>query len=348
MLKNRFVCIFLALALAAATLWVAATAARLEVLPPTGPHAVGRTRLAWVDSSRPERFHPERNREIIAEVWYPATPGTGQPATYYPELARTAEEAIRSGGLSRLEAWGLGQIHSHARIEANPAEIAAPLPVVLFSPGNGTNVELYAAHGEELASHGFVVLGVNHPYDVMAVRLMDDTVAGYTSTQPGEESSLRVDERAADLRFVLDRMAEMARDGNALAGRLDLNRVAAMGHSRGGHTAARACASDARLRSGINLDGLHAGSPYATRAKEEPPLQPFLYIGKARTIGARTEEIIAANPRGGLVSVPDATHADFSDGGAFEPRLNPFSATSRRALDTARRAACEFLEAQLR
>ncbi|HTM52600.1 MAG TPA: hypothetical protein VL175_01150, partial [Pirellulales bacterium] len=334
MLRNRPNCIFLAVALAAATLWVAATAGRLEVLPPTGPHAVGRTRLAWVDSSRPERFHPERNREIIAEVWYPAKPGTGQPATYYPEIARTKDEAVRAGVLSSLEAWGLGQILSRARIDADPAQIAAPLPVVLFSPGNGTNVELYAAHGEELASHGFVVVGVNHPYDVMAVRLMDDTVAGYTSTQPGEESNLRVDERAADLRFILDRMAEMARDGNALAGRLDLGRVAAMGHSRGGHTAARACASDARLRSGINLDGLHSGGPYSTRADEEPPPQPFLYIGKERTIGARTEEIIAANPHGSLVSVPNAAHADFSDGGAFEPRLNPFSASSRRALDT--------------
>src|SRR4051812_27665062 len=155
MFRNRVICFSLALLLAAATLWVAATAARLEVLPPTGPHAVGRTRLAWVDSSRPERFHPERNREVVAEVWYPAQAATGQPATYYPELARSTGEAVRGGELSNLEAWGLGQIHIHARIGADLAENTAPLPLVLFSPGNGTNVELYAAYGEELASHGF-------------------------------------------------------------------------------------------------------------------------------------------------------------------------------------------------
>jgi pimeloyl-ACP methyl ester carboxylesterase len=347
MLRNRPICIFLAVSLAAVILWVAATAARLEVLPPTGPHAVGRTRLAWVDSSRPERFHPERNREVIAEVWYPARPGTGQPATYFPELARIKDEAIRAGALSSLEAWGLGQIQSRARLDADLAQITGQIPVVFFSPGNSTNVELYAAYGEELASHGFVVFGINHPHDVMAVRLMDDTVVGYVSTEPGEAGSVRVDERAADLRFVLDRLAEMARDGNALAAKLDLNRVAVMGHSRGGHTAARACASDQRLRCGINIDGLHAGNPYSTRAGEEPPAQPFLYIGKERTISAQTRELIAANPDGSLISVPDAAHADFSDGGAFEPTLNPFNGNSRRALDAARREARAFLEQHL-
>jgi hypothetical protein len=72
-----------------------------------------------------------------------------------------------------------------------------------------------------------------------------------------------------------------------------------------------------------------------------------LYIGKERTISPRTREIIAANPQGSLVSVPNAAHADFSDGGAFEPALNCFSGTSRRALDASRRAAQEFLERQL-
>jgi len=349
MLRNRVVCVAAALGAAAAIVWIAGTAARLEVLGATGPYAVGRTRLAWVDSQRPERFEPARKREIVAEVWYPAKEGTGAAAAYVPELTAIAARAIDSGSLSRLETWGLGQVRCRERADAEFADVAGRCPVIIFSPGNGTNVEFYAAYGEDLASHVFVVFGINHPYDVTGVRLQDGTVAVHVEGASGPAGAAdRVDERAADVRHLIDRLADLDSASGSFHGRLDLARVGVMGHSRGGHTAARACATDGRLVAGINVDGLHAGNPYLAGRDGPLPTQPFLYIGKQRTIGPQTEQIVNANPRGSLVSVPDARHMDFADVGSFEPALNPFDRAPQRALSTACRTAREFFEKHLR
>jgi hypothetical protein len=74
----------------------------------------------------------------------------------------------------------------------------------------------------------------------------------------GASISTGISEGAADVRFVLNRLT----DSNAgagghflLAGRLDMNRVAAMGHSAGAEFAARACQLDARFKACVDLDG---------------------------------------------------------------------------------------------
>ena len=67
-----------------------------------------------------------------------------------------------------------------------------------------------------------------------------------------------INEGAADVRFILDRLTELnARDAQhfSIAGRLDLNRFGAMGHSAGAEFAARACQLDARLKACVDLDG---------------------------------------------------------------------------------------------
>ncbi|WP_242432691.1 hypothetical protein [Streptomyces sp. Root1310] len=71
--------------------------------------------------------------------------------------------------------------------------------------------------------------------------------------------------RAADLRFVLDQLTVLERGGNpdaegsplprGLRGTLDLTRVGAFGHSRGGAASAAVMYLDERVRAGIDLDG---------------------------------------------------------------------------------------------
>jgi dienelactone hydrolase len=331
-------------------IWVAGTASRLKLPVPTGPHSVGRLRLSWVDKQRPERFHPERNREVIAEVWYPAKPQTGSPCPYFPELSAISDETIKSGQITALEATGLGWIRSNGMLNAEFANIETPCPVIVLSPGNSTNVEFYSAYGEELASRGFVVFGVNHPYDVTGVRLSDGSVATYRERPPGDKAALtaRMAERSADVRFLVDCLADLNHGDGRLAQHLNLAKIGIMGHSLGGMTAAEACTADARFAACINIDGLHAGNPYAASPDGIPPPQPFKYIGKERTIDSRTAKLITDNPRGSLVRVPNARHMDFADVNLFEPALNPFEGTAYSALTLARREAAEFFEEWLR
>jgi predicted dienelactone hydrolase len=128
--------------------------------------------------------------------------------------------------------------------------------VLLPSPGHATNAAFSAALGEDLASHGFVVVALNHPCDVGAVALAAGAVAVLPApARPGRErTAARVAERVADLRFALDRLAEVHAADSPLAGRLDLGRVGALGYSLGG-IAAQARAASAHLAACANLDG---------------------------------------------------------------------------------------------
>jgi predicted dienelactone hydrolase len=199
--------------------------------------------------------------------------------------------------------------------------------VVLLSPGNATNAEFYASFAEGLASHGIVVVGINHPYDVAAVALADGSVAVLAppGQPPREFIASRVAERVADARFVLDRLGELNQGDGPLAQRLDLSRVGIMGHSLGGLTAAQACAADARFKACLNLDGLQEGGPFSVRAGGPVPTQPFMLITKASTLSPSAEQQLRAIPNLSLIVIPGAAHRDFSDGPLFEPSFTPFT-----------------------
>src|SRR5688572_20647742 len=91
----------IALPIAVSLLFVLAwsISAQLEIPLPTGPYAVGRTVLKWVDVSRAEVLtqNPNDFREVVAVMWYPAEAGTGMKATYFPNLPSVSEALIQSG-----------------------------------------------------------------------------------------------------------------------------------------------------------------------------------------------------------------------------------------------------------
>jgi hypothetical protein len=140
-------------------------------------------------------------------------------------------------------------------------------PVLLLSP-SGFPPLLLSGTAEELASHGFVVVGINHTYET-AVTVFPDgrvvpmnpaAIAGALGPQVGAHEAV-FEQRAAvcrykvaDLAFVADQLAALD-PGDMFAGRLDLGRLAAAGHSFGGAAALQWCHDDSRCTAAVNLDG---------------------------------------------------------------------------------------------
>ncbi len=328
-----------------------------ELPQPTGPNAVGRATLRWVDATRPEALTASTTdfREIIAAVWYPAAAGTGTPAPYVPDLERVAPELARSGEVTPLEVFGLHFVRSRERLGAALAG-AGPYPVVLLSPGNGTNVEFYAALADDLASHGYIVVGLNHPYDVAAVALADGSVARFAGEQASMDAQARatfVTERVAvrtqDLVFALDQLAALNADpASPFAGRFDLARVASMGHSLGGITAVQACRADARFRACLNFDGLQRGGPFSTEVHPEAPTQPFMFITKETQLDPRLSAGFQAVAGGSfLVTLPQANHDSFTDGPLLLPSLLPLPNKADRLLALSRAYTLAFFDLTL-
>ncbi len=126
---------------------------------------------------------PNDFREVVALLWYPAESGTGTGSSYFPELSTVSESLIESGEVESWKVLGLRFIRSDTLWKAEVADDENPYPIVIFSPGNGTNVEFYTVLASELASHGYIVVGLNHPYDVAAVELSDHRVAQFYREQ---------------------------------------------------------------------------------------------------------------------------------------------------------------------
>jgi hypothetical protein len=280
----------------------------LAALPaPTGPYAIGRVTVEWVDRSRIEPLSADRGfRTLMVDIWYPADASQGPSAPYLD--AATFERAIGKEGLRRqlgdaYEAVTTGRVTTHAVVSARFSRSVGRAPVLIFSPGGGLVRELYAAQLEDLASHGFVVAAITHPYDGIVTVYPDGHWITYDSKRwpqipsfEGEWNLNQLEWHAKDIRFVLDELDRTNRshaEGLPVAGHLDLSRVGAFGHSFGGVAATKACQIDRRISACLNQDGLAGKRPFDADGGRWTASQRFMLIQRAGDPGPPPDEELA-------------------------------------------------------
>jgi len=331
---------------------------QLELPASTGSYTVGRTIFRWMDSSRPEVLtdNPNDVREVIALVWYPAVQGTGTKDGYFPGLSAVSKALVESGEVAMWEVLGLQLIRSNSYFDAEPVRNQGSFPVVLLLPGNGTNIEFYASLASEIASHGYVVVGINHPYDVAAIELASGSVALYDKNQWSLDANVhqvytaeRIKVKTADVLFALDQFKIINADANSpFAGILDLNAVAVAGHSLGGITASEACKADKRFKACVNLDGLQAGGPFSTDVTATPPEQSFLFLTKESQLPPKLIEKFESTSQSYWVVIHSASHDSFTDGPQLQPSLLPLPNQADRIMVLIQNYTLAFLDQTLK
>lgn len=260
--------------LAVALLLARPLPAQLLAPAPTGPHAVGRRTTTWIDSTRRDPTDGAGPRAITVWLWYPAAraggapPEPALPGTWGERRATASAEKI---GAPAAEAMRTLRVHAVTGAPWSPS--VARAPVVIFTPGNGWLPTDYAVLVEDLASHGYLVVGVAPAGLADVVVHADGRVVRKTL---GVGPAIVEDQRHAhaDVLHVLGRLAAL--DGasdSPFRGHVDRSRVAAIGHSLGGTTALVAAARDDRVRAAVNLDGDAMGEVLAVR-----PRQPLLLV----------------------------------------------------------------------
>lgn len=147
----------------------------LGALPvPTGPFHVGKVVVHVTDKSRIEPLSSNHDfRELMVDIWYPADPSPGEPAAYLDVSAFL--NALGSDGFKQQ----LGEasdaikrgVPTHAVLNApfarSSTSTTRKAPLLVFSPGGGLVPEIYTAQMENLASHGYIVAAICHPYDAI-------------------------------------------------------------------------------------------------------------------------------------------------------------------------------------
>jgi predicted dienelactone hydrolase len=320
---------------------------------PTGRYGIGTVTYHWVDANRPELFtaDPTDHRELMAQVWYPATPTPGAERAPYIADADTVTPALaRLTGLPRF-------LFSHFRYVTTNAVPAVPVagdrdrfPVLVFLSGLYGFRSVSTFQIEELVSHGYVVVGLDQPGVVATVRFPDGR---QIVNLPFDEIDPLVDQSiepqpttpvlngvpqpdgvvpyfAQDVRLALDELAGVdAGDPHGiLTGHLDLDRAGVFGVSLGGRIAAESCLHDARLKACLVMDdpapadvvavGLSQPTMFLTRDAETMRLERRRSGGWtehdiATTLGTMRAAYLKLTGGGYYVEIPNLFHVNFTD-----------------------------------
>ena len=172
-------------------------------------------------------------------------------------------------------------------------------------------VALYTSMGEDLASHGYIVVAIEHPYFTGPVTYPDGRVAlslDSASLNPAALQGIAAT-MTEDQRFVLTWLQQHQSDrALPFSTAMDLGRVGAYGHSVGGSAALQLARTDSRVKSGVNLDGTVWGDLTHAWTK------PWMILTSERESDG-SYAIFRANPRpdSALVVVPNSGHLEFSD-----------------------------------
>jgi len=239
---------------------------------------VGTAAYEWVDEARPEPFTEaaDDHRIVPVRAWYPADATGAERAPYFLG-ALQAELTAASIGLPP-DTFASLQVSASidAPLAASLPDDSSPFPVLIFSPGMSTPPEFYSYQLADLASRGYVVFALGHPYATGNIVFSDGSVAPELPEMPADDARDRsIATWSLDQRFVLSRVQELALPGSGdrMAGRIDLAQVGVFGHSRGGAAAAQSCLEDARFAACADLDG-----SVSTVVLETPPSRPFLLM----------------------------------------------------------------------
>jgi len=292
-------------------------AAPLIVLPePSGPLGVGTAELIAVDGAR--LTEAGESRTFLVRLWYPALASDAPAAPYFLDADRAARSGRSTYMLLPEDLLQRTLAFAHEHVAPAAPE---PRAALLLSPGWHAPVELYGALAAELASFGYLVLGVQHPGGPGALGADE----GAPSPEPWERvPDARTNaEWARDLEFLAswlaapDAVAEASLDADArdnvreALARLDPGRVAALGHCFGGSAALAADAASTRIGASVALESAILGEPRALAAGAHG----LLLSSPANAARDRSldEFLAAAAGRSQAFEVAGTLYADYAD-----------------------------------
>ena len=321
---------------------------------PSGSYQIGTLTYHWKDLKRPEIFSadPNARRELMVQIWYPASGNLSSPHAPYMQDADAVMTAF--AGIQQRPKF-LFEHFKYVRTNAFSSAVVSnsepSYPVLLFLEGATGFRQMNTFQVEELVSHGYIVVALDQPGAAAAVVFPDghqllglpvkqlqalirpsylpDKSTPILNGRTLEGDSI-IPYLAQDVIFALDRLTDLNHfDPNGiLTGRLDLKHVGVFGVSLGGIVAPEACHLEPRLKACLMMDapvpsdvvraGLSQPSMWITRDADDMRLE-------RQRLGGWSEVEIQAHQTsmratfeglagaGYFVQIPGTFHSNFMD-----------------------------------
>ena len=179
----------------------------------SGNYAVGVSTISATNSKQVSSgdFTTLQDRTLTLEVWYPAKVSKKSSPSSYKNMTRSHLTFELQGKAFR---------------DAPALKDDGSFPLIVLSHGYTGYRTIMFYLGEHLASHGYVVVGIDH---------LDSTNQDVDfSKSPGSGFLSTLLNRARDQQFVLDYLIQ---DNKQFAANIDVNKAAIIGYSMGGYGA---------------------------------------------------------------------------------------------------------------
>ncbi|MCR8842602.1 hypothetical protein NQ117_02815 [Paenibacillus sp. SC116] len=317
--ENKFTKILKGIAISISILLLTMTSLMAYALPvfklpsPTGNYDVGVQYTYFTDDQRLEPFlkGSTDKRELSVKIYYPAIQDKSKPnITYFHDSPKLIEVFTKGNRLPKFLFSHLRLVQTHSQEGLLLSDNEENYPVILFSHGGGTTMEVYMSQCEDLASRGYIVVAINHTYVSSATELPGRIVTDRDATVNFEGDPLDsiTHIMADDASFVVDKLEEMnaGKVDSIFAGKLNLEKIGIAGHSLGGAAAYNLAINDSRIKAAINLDGAvyavsdgtKAIAPFLMLANDEYMIQSVMrgepFMLKLEEIPAQDQEAVAS------------------------------------------------------
>lgn len=261
---------------------------------PTGQYNVGTKEYLWIDESRDENLTPDETDKvhILIQVWYPTEDESGVKQSYISKPDEFGNNTLYNN---------LQSVKTNAFVDASLSNQEKKYPVLVYSHGAKMSRFTNTFQAEHLASHGYIVFGIDHPSfnqttlypDGMSTKELKNFVEfseeqdKYLNVINEHEVFDRgiVQYWAKDVSFVIDNIEKINKEElNFFYDKFDTEHLGMYAYSLGGILTLQMCAQDARIKAGVNSDGNILGYVWKTGIN-----QPFLFIKPNKTMSTKEE-----------------------------------------------------------
>ena len=246
---------------------------------PVQSQPVGQVTFAVTDVRRADPVVPDARREWMVTVYYPAAgKERASDGTYAPDaelLSLLVAEGYYDTPKAEIERWGTAPATA---ISGAPA-VKRTLPLITLSPGLGVAAFNYSRLAAALASRGFAVAVIDHPYigisHLPGGRFLKADDYPIVANEDMRSWKPAIADWAKDISVTLDRIGTTRGRQLAPGLKIETRRVVAVGHSIGGTIALQTCEQESRVVACANFEG----SPEGTVVNDRGPTKPVLFVG---------------------------------------------------------------------
>jgi pimeloyl-ACP methyl ester carboxylesterase len=312
---------------------------------PTGQYPVGTLVMNLEDDRRDIYDEEGGNREIKLQIFYPANEKLRNPVPWFLDGPETVKTFANSYNMPSLFFAHLTEVKSHSYLDAEISE-GGPFPVIILSHGWGSSRILHLNQSENLASHGYIVVAIDHTYAAAMTRLSSGEIIGHKESILPEidfldEAKEMIEVFSGDIEAARNHLDFLQENHPNLKGQMDLSQIGLLGHSTG-------AGGDVYYAMNHDVQAIVGLDPWVEPLLEIEDLNiPSLYMRSEEWMeGPNNENLKKLTFE--VYTIKDSTHQDFTMAGILSPIQRWLGWSGKDSLKLQEKMVLDFFEKTLK